>query len=94
MNPLMEANVRFGLVEPQAALRTLADCANHKMDYYWAVTPPSMTTKAVALFDLLIKETKARLMQLPGYLLPLCPQVRLDRAASLVALPTRLGGLT
>ena len=44
-----------------------------------------MTTKAVALF-------KARLMQLPGYLLQSCPQVRLDRAASLVALPTRLGG--
>ena len=70
MNPFMEAIVRFGLVEPQAALRTLADCANHRMDYYWAVTPPSMTTKAVALFDLLIKETKARLMQLPDYLLP------------------------
>ena len=63
MNPLMETIVPFGLVEPQAALRTLADCANHKMGGH-AAQHDHQGCRPVRP---LIKETKARLMQLPGY---------------------------
>ena len=76
----------------QAAYKVLHQCAVYMLDYYWAVTPPVLATRAYYLFDTLIMETATRIFSPAGYITPQPAQLRSRRAAALQALPIRLGG--
>ena len=49
--PLYDAIVSLADTNAQASYKILIQCAAHKLDYYWAVTPRAIAAPAYVLAD-------------------------------------------
>ena len=90
--PLIDAIVRFGKVDAQAAYRLLGSCATQGLTYYWSITPPAVAKPACQDQVNRITAAARSILTPTGFTAPTPQPERSVRAALLDSLPTRAGG--
>ena len=64
--PRIDATIKLGSVNKQAAFKVLGESVNHALDYYLRTTPPQLITDSIDRFDAKTNEAALDILSLPN----------------------------
>jgi hypothetical protein len=92
VTPRINAAVRLGTVNPQAAVRIITSGTGKAIDYTLRSTPPGLAIEAATLFDETLQNAITDTLQLTNHDSPYVEPVRQARTNTIISLPTSTGG--